>query len=525
MSNDDNNKKIDIKGYFHRLMDKLDFHKVEDEEINIKEIIKKEKDKKVKDEKLVKLKDKNNPLSGRKILIENSNNLEKDKEVNKINSNLETSPKDGKLKFLLIFVTIICLAIIAFLLFINFKVTDIDKIEGEYISAIEDHNINKLEKLTYIEGDKKEYYKESFNNFIDLYENDKDFADYVKNSISSDIKNIKENENYSTENLIGVVKSNRGNLFSKDYKIKITPINIKDESIVKKEVEIGKLYKTKDLTLLPGIYKIKSEFEFLKLSDVVKIKYENKENNFNILMDFKNSKLANENFKIIEGDFELVIDSVDEDAIVFVNGKNTNMTVEEFNEFGNKNLSKQDSIAVVEKSKFGYALSNSVSLENVDDYVDLEMNYENNFYLDHFINIIKKTLKENEMAFENSDINLFSTIGGEALDTAIGWIKSNIGYNQYYVRNYMSYLIDLSSFEVNISDFNETAYIGGFLSYKEGRFSKDEEVNKDKLEDNIDKKVGFHFKFNDDTESWYVDLWGSTYRNIETNNTILLKLD
>lgn len=129
------------------------------------------------------------------------------------------------------------------------------------------------------------------------------------------------------------------------------------------------------------------------------------------------------------------------------------------------------------------------------------------------------------MAFENSDINLFSTIGGEALDTAIGWIKSNIGYNQYYVRNYMSYLIDLSSFEVNISDFNETAYIGGFLSYKEGRFSKDEEVNKDKLEDNIDKKVGFHFKFNDDTESWYVDLWGSTYRNIETNNTILLKLD
>lgn len=107
-------------------------------------------------------------------------------------------------------------------------------------------------------------------------------------------------------------------------------------------------------------------------------------------MDFKNSKLANENFKIIEGDFELVIDSVDEDAIVFVNGKNTNMTVEEFNEFGNKNLSKQDSIAVVEKSKFGYALSNSVSLENVDDYVDLEMNYENNFYLDHFINIIKR---------------------------------------------------------------------------------------------------------------------------------------
>ncbi|MDL2311058.1 hypothetical protein LJC13_03670, partial [Peptostreptococcaceae bacterium OttesenSCG-928-C18] len=73
---------------------------------------------------------------------------------------------------------------------------------------------------------------------------------------------------------------------------------------------------------------------------------------------------------------------------------------------------------------------------------------------------------------------------------------------------------------------SNSAYIGGYLNYKEGKFDNEEKnPNIDALEEYVDKKTGFHFKFDEEKGKWYVNLWGTTYRDIKTDNTLLLKLN
>ena len=210
--------------------------------------------------------------------------------------------------------------------------------------------------------------------------------------------------------------------------------------------------------------------------------------------------------------------------MVFLDSKNTNLTVKEFNEYGNKNISNFSTISVVEKNDFGLGISELVDINSSFYGVELSVDYSNNIMLDYFMNLIRITLEEESLALENSDINFLTTIGGETLDSVIGWIKDNIGLNQFYVRYYMSLLVDIDSFSTSIKNYNQKAFVGGFLSYKEGKFSKDEEVDESKLKEYTDKRVGFNFVYNEEDGRWRVD-WGATYKNISTDNTILMKLN
>lgn len=523
----DNNE--EKKGLLKKLMDKLDFHKVEDENIDFKEIFKSQKNAKEKEEYRVRelRKDKDDPLSGRKILIDQVKNDEDDKGRIRRNYRKRKS-KSSILKRINLKYIVFPIIAILFFVSIYFILTKVDgnsinRIENEFYTAMDKENIKKLRDLIYIEGESKEYYNQSIGNFVQLYKTDEKFKKFIKNSIETDVKNIKKNKEYISKNIVGVIKRNDEDSIVPGYKIKITPLKIHDDSIIDKNIVIGENVKdnVENLLVIPGVYKVRSNWEYLQLENEVVIKYTGDKTNFNLYVDYSKSKIINDNINIEEGDFVLNVYGAPDDALVFIDEKNTGMTVNEFNEFGNKKLTSENTIAVVKSNNVGCLASELVSLREVNNSVELPLDYNNDFYLDKFINIARKTLDEDEMAFRNSDINIFSTLGGEGLENAITWIKDNIGYERYYVRDYISYLIDIDSLDVRPT----SAYIGGYLNYREGQYDKDETDIEMGLEEFTDKKVGFHFKYNEKDKKWYVDLWGTTYRYIGNENTILLKLE
>ena len=475
--------------------------------------------------------DKDNPLSGRKILIDQDQNQVENKKIDskkKVKKDSVFSSIVGRINFKYIVFPLIILISFVVIYFILVKVDSksINKIENEFTTAMEDENIKKLKELIYIEGEKKEYYDQSIGNFVQLYNKDDNFKKFINKSITEDVEKIKENSEYQTENIVGLVKQNDDSSVIPGYKVKITPLKIQDDSIIEKKIVIGDkvIDNVKNLLVIPGVYKVRSSWKYLNLENEVVVKYTGTDTNYNLYVDYSKSKIINEETVLEEGDFVLEISGAPDDALVFVDEKNTGLTVAEFNEFGNKKLSGKNSIAVVQSNNVGCLASESVSLKETHNVIDLPLNYNNEFYLDKFINIAKKTLEEDELAFKNSDINVFSTLGGEGLESAITWIKENIGYERYYVREYISYLVDIDSLDVRPN----SAYIGGYLTYREGQFDKDEKDIKDiemGLEEYTDKKVGFHFKYSEKDKKWYVDVWGNTYRYVGTENTILLKLE
>ncbi|WP_099203581.1 TcaA second domain-containing protein [Miniphocaeibacter massiliensis] len=447
----------------------------------------------------------------------------------------EDENKVQKRKFPIKFIYLITSLACVFLLFLGIMIVSggdsvsLDNVSKEFIQRLEEGNTEKIEEIVSFEGKNTESYKKSISNFVKLYKEDNEFKEYVKTSVESDVKNIQENKNYKTKNLIGIVEAGKKHLLFPGYKVKISPLSINTESIVEKTIKIGderEIIKG-EMLVIPGVYDIITEFEFLKLKDLAYVKYQNNEANYNLNLGYSNSEIYNDSFDLQEGNYKFEIRNADDEALVFIDGKNTNKTVEEFNEMEGKNLDDGNSIAVLNKSAIGYGLSDSIALINADGSAKFKVNYENNLMLDKFISMIKTTLQNDSKAFRNSDINMLTTLGGEELDAAIGWINKNIGNNQYYIRDYMSYLVDKDSFDVKEGGYfsSTSAYVGGYLNYKEGKFSNDDKnPDLNNLDEYVDKKTGFHFKFDEDEKAWYVDLWGTTYRSIETNNTLLLKL-
>lgn len=544
---ENNNKKPKDKGYIGKLLESLDFHKVDDENINFKEILKESKNSvSSKEKENISFKKyggkKDDPLHGRKIIIRKDEKTKDDKEDKKQNTkeiklneeNEKDNKKENKLNNLLsnikkinpMFVIIPIVVVIFSVLIFNFinSSDNLNNIKQEFISSIEKEDIDKLQDLVIIDGGNKDFSKESLNNFISLYNKDKEFKNNIDKSLDEDIESFKKDKSFVGKNLIGIIKNNESGFFAKDYKVKITPLKLKDDGILDKKIIIGdKKVKAKDLYLIPGIYEFDYSYEFLKFNSFIEVNYINNSTDYSMVTDYNSLEIKNDKYVLEDGDYKIKIKNAPESAIVFINGKNTGITVKEFNNMDSKNLTDKDSIAVVDKTSIGYALSDSMALINTNGTVNLEVNYNNRIYLEYFIGLIRQTLSEDEQAFKNSDINMITTLGGKTLDNVMGWIKDNIGYGQYYIRDYLSFLLDIDSFEVNISEYNSEAYIGGFLSYKEGKFSKDEEVDEKKMEEHKDKKIGFHFDYDENEKKWTVD-WGTTYRNIGTGNSLLIKL-
>ncbi|MDL2310780.1 hypothetical protein LJC13_02235, partial [Peptostreptococcaceae bacterium OttesenSCG-928-C18] len=225
--------------------------------------------------------------------------LADDKKSKYKNQNNEKGPSR---KLLLVVLSILCIVVLSLvaILAIEGESFAIDNVSTDFMMLLEEGNVDKVKSSVVFEGENTKDFENSIPNFIQLCKEDEEFKAYVKSSIEADVKSIKKDENFKTGTLVGVVESGKHNLFFPGYKVKISPLVVSSESMVDKFIKIGdKKQDIKENTyVIPGIYHIITEFEFLKLSNSATIKYENNEAVSSINVDYSESKISNEHFEL-----------------------------------------------------------------------------------------------------------------------------------------------------------------------------------------------------------------------------------
>lgn len=408
----------------------------------------------------------------------------------------------------------------------------LEEIYPAFAQALDEKDVDKLDKMLKVEGLGRKATSDEIESFLNLVDEDKSYKEDLLAKVNEDLEFFNKDLNYESSGFIKIKEDGKKNFLKDAYILELGETKAKslDGDIL---LENGKetTISTEDtVNVVPGVYNGIKDNGVLKLSSKLKIdnRYLN-DGEVDIKFNEADAEIANEKRNIEDGDLKIKINSSEKTAMVFINGENTELTVKDFNKLSSEDLQIGDKISLVSKLPWGYAISDEEEIKEEKESISLQVKKADNYMKEKFINIIKKTLKEDELGYETGDLSVFTTITGTQMDRNKSWINSNKSYNNYYIKDYRKVEIDMDSFDVgnNWQGPGYVGYMGGYLTYGQDKYNKNygEKPNKENLTLYERERVGFHFKWMEDEKEWKIYMWGNTYRPISSNNleTIDLK--
>ena len=460
-------------------------------------------------------------------------NKEKKKSNKKEKNNKENIPvKDKEVKnkkpVFKIFSLLLLIVLIAFGSYVFISGSNkytLEEVYPTFVQALEEKDVNKLESLLEFDGLGRKPTSEEMTSFLNLIEEDESYKQDLIAKLNEDLEFFNKDINYESTGFIKIKKEGKKYLVKDAYILEVGETKAKslDGNILLKN---GKdtIIKTEEAeNVVPGIYEGITENGILKLSSSLKIdnRYLN-DGEVDINFNEADAEIANETRNIEDGESKIKINSSEKSAIVFVNGENTELTVKEFNRLDSQDLKIGDKLALALKLPWGYATSEEEEVKGNKDSISLQVKKADNYMKEKFINIIKKTLKEDEIGYETGDLSVFTTITGTQMERNRSWINGNKSYGGYYIKDYRKLELDMDSFEVgnNWQGPGYVGYIGGYITYGQEKYNKNyqEKPSKDELTLHENERVGFHFKWMEDEKEWKIYMWGNTYRPISSKN-------
>lgn len=460
-------------------------------------------------------------------------NKEKKKSNKKEKNNKENIPvKDKEVKnkkpVFKIFSLLLLVVLIAFGSYVFISGSNkytLEEVYPTFVQALEEKDVNKLESLLEFDGLGRKPTSEEMTSFLNLIEEDESYKQDLMAKLNEDLEFFNKDINYESTGFIKIKKEGKKYLVKDAYILEVGETKAKslDGNILLKN---GKdtIIKTEEAeNVVPGIYEGITENGILKLSSSLKIdnRYLN-DGEVDINFNEADAEIANETRNIEDGESKIKINSSEKSAIVFVNGENTELTVKEFNRLDSQDLKIGDKLALALKLPWGYATSEEEEVKGNKDSISLQVKKADNYMKEKFINIIKKTLKEDEIGYETGDLSVFTTITGTQMERNRSWINGNKSYGGYYIKDYRKLELDMDSFEVgnNWQGPGYVGYIGGYITYGQEKYNKNyqEKPSKDELTLHENERVGFHFKWREDEKEWKIYMWGNTYRPISSKN-------
>lgn len=460
-------------------------------------------------------------------------NKEKKKSNKKEKNNKENIPvKDKEVKnkkpVFKIFSLLLLVVLIAFGSYVFISGSNkytLEEVYPTFVQALEEKDVNKLESLLEFDGLGRKPTSEEMTSFLKLIEEDESYKQDLMAKLNEDLEFFNKDINYESTGFIKIKKEGKKYLVKDAYILEVGETKAKslDGNILLKN---GKdtIIKTEEAeNVVPGIYEGITENGILKLTSSLKIdnRYLN-DGEVDINFNEADAEIANETRNIEDGESKIKINSSEKSAIVFVNGENTELTVKEFNRLDSQDLKIGDKLALALKLPWGYATSEEEEVKGNKDSISLQVKKADNYMKEKFINIIKKTLKEDEIGYETGDLSVFTTITGTQMERNRSWINGNKSYGGYYIKDYRKLELDMDSFEVgnNWQGPGYVGYIGGYITYGQEKYNKNyqEKPSKDELTLHENERVGFHFKWMEDEKEWKIYMWGNTYRPISSKN-------
>lgn len=426
-------------------------------------------------------------------------------------------------------------AVIALIVFAGYTFIEsgskltLEEIYPSFAEALENKDEDKLSKILKVDGLGRDPNELEIGAFLKLTEEEKSYKEDILAKLNEDLEKINEGEYSEEDAIIKIVKDGKKNFFTEAYAVEVGESKAKSNNgnILIKNGEDTEIT-DEGVNITPGIYDGTQQYGILKLSNPVIL--DNRyltEGIMNINFDESDAKIVNEKYEIAEGDSRININSSKKNALVFINEENTELTVKEFNKLDTQNIKIGDKINLVASFPWGYGISESKEITSQKDSVSIPVEEADENIKNKFIDIIKQTLKEDELAYETGDLSVLNTITGTQMDRLKSWINGNKSYGSFYIRDYRELEIDMDSFQVgkNWQGPGYVGYMGGYLTYGEQRYNKNYEKKpeKENLPVKNRQRVGFHFKWMEEEQQWKIYMWGNTYRPISSRN--LEKID
>lgn len=367
--------------------------------------------------------------------------------------------------------------------------------------------------------------KDQAEYLISMFEEDETKLATIKKWLKEDAENLKKDENYKSDRPVRLQKSGKILGLFDDYKICLDPIKLKVEKNDKVETSIllnGKeeSVSDKEYELFPGKYTIFYYDNNVKLKEEISLFYDEKSSVKNVSYGVgADYKLANEVEKLDtnskESSFKIV--TRDENSILFVNDKNTELTVKEFNKLSGTNIKKGDILKVVTKMPWGYTISDGVTYQG-ERKVNVSTPLSDKRLLDVAISRTIELLREDVQSRGKKDASLLTTMINPSLQIEAKRVESLINNGREYIGGYPSMEFDLNSFEIREYGDTYEMYIGGHLLVQETTYPQNSKPPKLESITPTESTVGFHFIYDKQKKNWYSNVWGFTTRTITRDN-------
>ena len=508
---------------------------VESEDVNEKETPKKEvvvatavetieKKEKVKTEEKKKEKEKAKPKEAVK-----PKEVEKQKEVEKVkeekdkkDTNKYEMPKIPKaLKLIFACTIVLMLSVVGFFglkAYHSLEVKLPNILAGVESKKIGFYTSNIVFKDKTIDKNQAEY-------LISLFEGDEAKLKTVEKWLKEDAENLKKDSNYKSTRPIRLQKSGKVLGLFDDYKIHLDPLKLKVEKNDDVETTIlldGKeeAISDKEYKLFPGKYTVFYYDNNVKLKEEVSLFYD--ENSDVTTISYgagTDYQLANEVEKLDtnakESSFKII--TRDDSSILFVNDKNTELTVKEFNKLSGTNIKSGDILKVVTKMPWGYTISDGVTYQG-ESKINVSTSLTDKRLLNVAINRTIQLLREDVQSRGKKDASLLTVMINPSLEIEAKRVESLINNGRDYVGGYPSVEFDLNSFDIREYGDTYEMYIGGHLLVQETTYPQNNKPPQLSSITPVESTVGFHFIYDKQKKNWYSNIWGFTTRTITRTN-------
>lgn len=431
-------------------------------------------------------------------------------------------PKIPKiLKLVFAFTIILALSVVGFFGLKAYHSIDVKL--PTILSGVESKKIGFYTSNIFFNG--KSIDKDQAEYLISTFEEDKTKFKTIEKWLKEDAENLKKDSNYKSDRPIRLQKSGKVLGLFDDYKIHLDPIKLKVEKndevqttifLNGKEEEIS----DKEYELFPGKYTIFYYDNNIKLKEEVTLFYDENSNVKTISYGAGTEyQLANEVEKLDtnsnESSFKIV--TRDENSILFVNDKNTELTVKEFNKLPGTNIKNGDILKVVTKMPWGYTISDGVTYQG-EKKINVSTSLTDKRLLEVAIARTIELLREDVQSRGKKDISLLKVMINPSLEIEAKRVESLINNGREYVGGYPSMEFDLNSFEIREYKDTYEMYIGGHLLVQETTYPQNSKPPQLSSITPIESMVGFHFIYDKEKKNWYSNIWGFTTRTITRTN-------
>lgn len=431
-------------------------------------------------------------------------------------------PKIPKiLKLVFAFTIILALSVVGFFGLKAYHSIDVKL--PTILSGVESKKIGFYTSNIFFNG--KSIDKDQAEYLISTFEEDKTKFKTIEKWLKEDAENLKKDSNYKSDRPIRLQKSGKVLGLFDDYKIHLDPIKLKVEKndevqttifLNGKEEEIS----DKEYELFPGKYTIFYYDNNIKLKEEVTLFYDENSNVKTISYGAGTEyQLANEVEKLDtnsnESSFKIV--TRDENSILFVNDKNTELTVKEFNNLSGTNIKSGDILKVVTKMPWGYTISDGVTYQG-EKKINVSTSLNDKRLLEVAISRTIELLREDVQSRGKKDASLLTVMINPSLQIETKRVESLINNGREYVGGYPSMEFDLNSFEIREYGDTYEMYIGGHLLVQETTYPQNSKPPQLSSITPIESMVGFHFIYDKEKKNWYSNIWGFTTRTITRTN-------